>query len=256
MKHWLTFGGRPISDFSVYISGAGTFGAPERDRKSVVIPGRDGELTIDNGRYKNIKVSYPAFIAKDYSQNVAALRNYLLSFTGYARLEDTYHPDEFRMARYTGAFDGGSTKGMNAGSFKIDFDCMPQRWLKSGEQVLTGFYAIEGAGMGGTLQNPTLMNAKPLIKVTLTSAEYADITINDISVHVTNTTRAMYIDCEIQEAYDALDQSSMNQYLTLSDGEFPKLIPGENTWGLSVSSPAGSWDGRLDVEITPRWWIL
>lgn len=255
MKHWLTFGGRPISDFSVYISGAGTFGAPERDRKSVVIPGRDGELTIDNGRYKNIKVSYPAFIAKDYSQNVAALRNYLLSFTGYARLEDTYHPDEFRMARYTGAFDGGSTKGMNAGSFKIEFDCMPQRWLKSGEKVLDGFFAIDGGSTAAPLQNPTPMIAKPLIKVSLNAAEYADITLSDISMRVTNT-RTMYIDCDMQEAYDALDQSSMNEYLTLSDGEFPYFSPGDNTLVLSVESLAGSYDGRIDVEITPRWWIL
>ena len=252
MKHWLTFGGRPISDFNVYISGAGTFGAPERDRKSVVIPGRDGELTIDNGRYKNIKVSYPAFIAKDYSQNVAALRNYLLSFTGYARLEDTYHPDEFRMARYTGAFDGGSTKGMNAGSFKIDFDCMPQRWLKSGEQVLTGFYARESTGSVVHIQNPGYMIAKPLIKVTLTDASTAQITINDVEIDVSNTEGPMYVDCEIQEAYSVLDQSSMNEYLTLADGVFPSLKPGDNIVGLYC--PA--YEGRIDVEITPRWWNL
>lgn len=252
MKHWLTFGGRPISDFNVYISGAGTFGAPERDRKSVVIPGRDGELTIDNGRYKNIKVSYPAFIAKDYSQNVAALRNYLLSFTGYARLEDTYHPDEFRMARYTGSFDGGSTKGMNAGSFKIDFDCMPQRWLKSGEQVLTGFYARESTGSVVHIQNPGYMVAKPLIKVTLTDATTAQITINDVEIDVSNTEGPMYVDCEIQEAYSVLDQSSMNEYLTLADGVFPSLKPGDNIVGLYC--PA--YEGRIDVEITPRWWNL
>ena len=252
MKHWLTFGGRPISDFNVYISGAGTFGAPERDRKSVVIPGRDGELTIDNGRYKNIKVSYPAFIAKDYSQNVAALRNYLLSFTGYARLEDTYHPDEFRMARYTGAFDGGSTKGMNAGSFKIDFDCMPQRWLKSGEQVLTGFYSRESTGSLVHIQNPGYMVAKPLIKVTLTDASTAQITINDVEIDVSNTEGPMYVDCEIQEAYSVLDQSSMNEYLTLADGVFPSFKPGDNIVGLYC--PA--YEGRIDVEITPRWWNL
>ena len=252
MKHWLTFGGRPISDFNVYISGAGTFGAPERDRKSVVIPGRDGELTIDNGRYKNIKVSYPAFIAKDYSQNVAALRNYLLSFTGYARLEDTYHPDEFRMARYTGAFDGGSTKGMNAGSFKIDFDCMPQRWLKSGEQVLTGFYSRESTGSLVHIQNPGYMVAKPLIKVTLTDASTAQITINNVEIDVSNTEGPMYVDCEIQEAYSVLDQSSMHEYLTLADGVFPSLKPGDNIVGLYC--PA--YEGRIDVEITPRWWNL
>lgn len=231
MKHWLTFGGKPITDFNVYISGAGTFGAPERDRKTVAIPGRDGELTIDNGRYKNIKVSYPAFIAKDYSKSVEALRNYLLSIQGYERLEDTYHPDEFRKGRYSGSFDGGPTKGMKAGSFKLEFDCMPQRWLKEGEKQIT-------LSSQGTIINPTAMEAKPLLYVVGTGT----VAINDIELVVEDS--PMYIDCELQEAYNE-QGGSMNSDLILSDGAFPTLRPGENLVAPTTS-----------ITITPRWWIL
>lgn len=231
MRHYLTFGGRPTTEFNVYISGAGTFGAPERDRKTVTIPGRDGELTLDNGRYKNIKVTYPAFIAKDYSMSVEALRNYLLSVPGYERLEDTYHPGEFRRGRYSGSFEGGSTKGMRAGSFKIEFDCMPQRWLKEGEKQIT-------LSTSGRIINPTMMESKPLLYVVGTGT----LVINDIEMAIGAS--PMYIDCELQEAYNA-QGGSMNSDLTLSDGVFPTLLPGVN-----LITPTTS------ITITPRWWIL
>ena len=248
----ITYGSRNLADFGVYISGNGTFNAPERDVKTVAIPGRNGDLTLDNGRFKNIKIKYPAFIVEDFFMNTEALRNFLATFRGYARLEDSYHPYEYRMARISGAFTVKPEDKLRAGKFDLTFDCMPQRWLKSGEQVLTGFYARESTGSVVHIQNPGYMVAKPLIKVTLTDASTAQITINDVEIDVSNMEGAMYIDCEIQEAYSVLDQSSMNEYLTLADGVFPSLKPGDNIVGLYC--PA--YEGRIDVEITPRWWIL
>ena len=231
MKHYLIYGERSISDFETYISGAGTFDAPERDISIVSIPGRNGDLTLDNGRYKNIKVIYPAFIARDFSNNVEALRNYLLSLSGYNRLEDTYHPDEYRMARYSGGFESGSTKGMRAGSFELRFDCMPQRFLKDGEKSIT-------LNSQGTIFNPTGMEARPLLYVT----GRGTVTIG--SVRMTIGASPMYIDCELQEAYNA-QGTSMNANLTLNDGVFPSFKEGE-----TMITPSGS------ITITPRWWRL
>ena len=78
MRNWLTFNGISSADYGVYISGSGTFNAPARDESSVVVPGRNGELTIDNGRYNNISVEYPAFIYRGFNMNVDGLRNFLL----------------------------------------------------------------------------------------------------------------------------------------------------------------------------------
>ena len=231
MRHYLTFAGRPTTDFEAYISGAGTFDAPERDMTSIVIPGRNGELTLDNGRFKNIKVKYPAFIAKNFKGNSEAIRNWFLSFSGYQRLEDTYHPEEFRKARYSGGFSSGSTKGMHAGSFEMLFDCMPQRWLKEGEKAIS-------LSSVGYIINPTMMEAKPLLYVVGTGT----VTIGDIRIGVTSS--PMYIDCELQEAYNT-QGVSRNSYLTLTDGVFPVLKPGENR-----ISPTSS------ITITPRWWRL
>ena len=93
MKNFIIFNGQSLRDFGVYISGLNTYNAPSRDVDSVKVPGRNGTLTMDNGRYNNINVTYPAFICNNYDARVEALRNFLLSQSGYKRLEDTYHPE-------------------------------------------------------------------------------------------------------------------------------------------------------------------
>ncbi|MBR5931241.1 MAG: hypothetical protein IKZ95_04355, partial [Lachnospiraceae bacterium] len=59
---YFVFGGQDSRNYGIYISGSGVFGAPERDGSKVSIPGRNGEMFLDNGRYKNIEIKYPAFI--------------------------------------------------------------------------------------------------------------------------------------------------------------------------------------------------
>ena len=54
MMNAFQFNGRSSSEFGVYISGGGTYNAPERDVEFMAMPGRSGDLLIDNGRFKNI----------------------------------------------------------------------------------------------------------------------------------------------------------------------------------------------------------
>ena len=72
-RQHIIIAGRDLADFGVYISGNGTYNAPARDVKSVAIPGRNGELTLDNGRFKNVTVKYPAFIVEDFGRNVSVV---------------------------------------------------------------------------------------------------------------------------------------------------------------------------------------
>ena len=82
MRNWLTFDGVSTKDFGVYISGGGTYNAPARSREVISVPGRNGDLIIDNGRYENTEVVYHAFIYRNFGVNVEGLRNLLLSKTG------------------------------------------------------------------------------------------------------------------------------------------------------------------------------
>ena len=77
MRNWFIYDGKNSKDYGVYISGMQTYNAPERDVTSLEIPGRNGELTIDNGRYKNINITYPAFfrLYDRYSFKIKLIRS-------------------------------------------------------------------------------------------------------------------------------------------------------------------------------------
>lgn len=234
MKNYITFAGMDSTEFNIGISGSGTFDSPERDVEQVSIPGRNGDLLIDNKRFKNVTVTYPAFIASKFKGNFDGFRAFMLSKRGYQRLEDTYHPDEFRMAEYRGPIKP-DVKVLNiAGEFNVEFNCKPQRWLKVGE------IAIDLTA-SGVINNPTLYEAKPLIRAYGTGT----IAIGDNSITVTTASVYTDIDCEIMEAYK--DGTDCNSNITLGSDEFPSLEPGDNTITIS---------GFSNVSIIPRWWTI
>ena len=136
----LEFDGVSSRTYGIYITGDAVYDAPARDVEMVTIPGRNGSFAQDNGRFENITVTYPAGIyadtEEDYAEAVSEFRNFLCSRRGYCRLEDDYNPDEYRMAIYKSGLDV-DTKQLKAGQFSLEFECKPQRFLKSGEEVVT-----------------------------------------------------------------------------------------------------------------------
>ena len=236
MINWIVFNHKSLKDFGVFISGSGTYNAAERDVETIEIAGRNGNLTLDNGRYKNISLTYPAFIMEDFNENIQALRNFLLSQKGYLRLEDTYHPEEFRLARWNGEFATDPIDELYGGEFKLTFDCYPQRFFKEGE------YPIE-ITQATTLKNVNLVPALPLIRAYGTGS----FSIGGIAVQITSANGYTDIDCDLQEAYKDTLATNCNANIVLTNGVFPELIPGDNAITLS---------GITKLEITPRWWRL
>ena len=58
-----------------------------------------GDLFKDNGRFRNIEISYPCYIVSDFGNQFNGLKEYLCSKLGYAKLEDSYALDHYRLAR-------------------------------------------------------------------------------------------------------------------------------------------------------------
>lgn len=146
MIHSLIFGGVNSADFNVYISGGGTFSAPQRDVEAVSVPGRNGDLIIDNGKWNNIEVRYPTFIPSGFEHNIEAFRSAICRKKGYQRLEDTYHPDEYRLGMLSSGIDP-STKYMNqSASMDLVFNCKPQRFLKVGDEPVQILIPFVSAG--------------------------------------------------------------------------------------------------------------
>lgn len=233
----LTFDGNNSLTYNIYISGDGAYNAPERAVEMVSVPGRDGALTMDEGRFENIEVVYPAgtfgTTQSDFADKVTEFRNILCSRHSYVRLTDDYHPDEYRMALYKSGLEVSPTIYNTAGEFEIVFNCKPQRFLTSGETVVT-------KTSSGTITNPTSFDAKPLLVVTGTGT----LTVNGVAIAITASPTT--IDCEAMEAYNGT--TSRNGNIALTPNEFPVLSPGSNTITLG--------SGITKVQITPRWWRI
>ena len=133
MRHYFEFDGMKSSDYGVFLSGAQTMGAAGRDVDEIVVPGRDGNLTIDNGRFNAISHVYPAFIAETAKANLMDLRNALLSRRGHKRLSDTVHPDEFYRAYYEHGLEPEVTANLRHSEFEIEFTRDPRRFLVAGD---------------------------------------------------------------------------------------------------------------------------
>lgn len=234
MRNTFTFGSITSSDFGVYISGSGVYNAPEREYNPIPIPGRNGDILLDGKRYSNIEVTYPAFIYSNYKTNLANLRSALLSATGYQRLSDTYHTDEYRLAYFGGGIEVDARPQNDAGEFELTFSCKPQRFLTSGDTQVT-------LSTSGTLTNPTLFNAKPLIVCTGAGT----LTIKSQTITIASGLSPITIDCENMDCYSGT--TNANSYVTFSTDDFPVLEPGANAYSRT---------GFSSVKVTPRWWRL
>jgi len=174
------FDGEASVDYGVQILGKGTFNAPERAVEMVTIPGRNGALAIDQGRYENIEVPYQATLLADstidFAAAIAAFRNFLCSRKGYCRLQDEYNPDEYRMAIYKSGLEA-DVKVLRSGEFDIVFECKPQRYLLSGEEEVE-------IATGESIINPTLYDAEPLLAVD----GYGTIEFNGYEIEIENAT--------------------------------------------------------------------
>ena len=134
----LTYNGKnSLTDFNIYVTGSGSFDAAELDYDRYEIAGRNGDLIIPKNRYKNIQVSYPAFIPKAFMNGVQSVRNWMRSSKVYARLEDTYDVNHFRMGLANGVQSFEPANRNDASNFQLNFNCRPERFLKSGETPLT-----------------------------------------------------------------------------------------------------------------------
>lgn len=235
------FNGVGSASMGMAITGSGTYNAPERDVTLISIPGRNGDLIRDNGRFKNITVSYPISVATDFPANAAAIRAWLLSIGGYKRLEDDYDPDHFRLALCTGpiAFTPGFLN--RSGETTISFNCKPQRFLKAGEHPVV----MRSAGV---LQNPTYFPAQPII--TLTGNGGGVLRVGRYAVTVAEMVDSLVIDCQSLDVYRVeADGTWSNQCGCVSvSPDFPVLEPGANQITFS--------GGIISVQILPRWWTL
>ncbi len=270
--HSFTFNGLNSREYcSLFVSNGATHSAPERDIESVSIPGRNGELTIDHGRFKNIKLSYSGWIIEDVDENVVKARNWLSFASGYKKLIDCYHNDllgnpiEYRMARLTGGVEFQLTNTYPVAAVtSLNFDCMPQRFLINGDNP------IEITESGTQIASPTFYQAVPLIKVDGTGSGKISVkAFNEDSsvrfeceVKISDIGGTTYLDSDIERAYQIQNGIivPVDNRITLSNGyprmNFDTISENDDPVITERRTFIYFYDGVTKVTITPRWWRI
>lgn len=215
-----------------------TFTGAEPDVETIHVPGRNGDLSIYTGAYKNRKGTAECYCIRGYHQRdveqvVTMATAMLLGKKGYNRLECTNDPTHYWMAKVVnGPQIEDRLRTLNP--FTVEFDCMPQRFLKSGEMAVS-------VTSGSTILNPTAFPALPLIHINGTGA--GRIQIGEYVVEIESLDENITLDSDTQNAYSG----TTNLNSTISAPEFPELLA-----GLNEISFTGNWT----VELIPRWWTL
>lgn len=221
-------------DFGLYIKEKGVHKGAQRDLTYIPVAGRDGDVIIDNGSFKNVSIPYKLELLNDtqysFSEIAHLIRNWLLSEPGYFELWDTYDPERFRLASFDGEVNI-EQELRQYGQLDITFNCKPYRYLRSGLFKVSGSTSVH-------LINPENYESKPYLKIYGTGTCYVYVNSKDLCVKDVN--EYVEIDSEIMDCYKG--NTPLNNKMT---GSFPVLQPGANTISAGI--------GVSRIEIIPRW---
>lgn len=232
--------------FGIIISKVPTLSRPQRKFEKYEIPGRNGSVIEQLDAWEDITISYQIWFADEYfkiadaQKQARAIVSWLYSQKGYCRLEDDFEPEYFRVGYFCGPIDI-ETDLCRYGSATINFVCRPERFLKSGEEIIS--LLPNGPR---TVSNPTAFTAKPLIHIEVSTAGQVGGLVGTGNI-LLDVTDYLNVDCETQDVYRQSAENRNNKFT----GTMPTFVGGANT--VNLRDLAGD---ISKIEITPRWWTL
>lgn len=219
---------------------------PERSYEVLEVPGRDGDIVIDNGNFKNYRQSYSVFIDSNdpdeaYYQRVSSkIAEWLLSNPGYQRLEDSYDPEFYRMAYYSGG-SNFSNFFNTYGRGTIEFTCAPRRFYKSGDEArIVGDETI--------LYSPSKFPSDPIYEIQPSSTTPAiSINANVMQFSIASTSYPIIVDVQKHTA-----MAGGQRVQIVSDGIHDVSYEDLKLYRENMIA----YSGVSSLKITPRWWTL
>ena len=222
-------------DMHLYVLSQLEFSSPERDVESVSIPGRDGDLMMDNGRYKSVIHKIPCHlkvaIDDDLEGALSRIHQWLVADAGSHDLLFDHDLDFI----YRASIDNAVTTSRilsHFGRVVINFRIHPVKYLQKS--------LVESKVLNGVnVENPFQVIAKPILRI----VGNGDITINigGKSLVLRGIASGCIIDSETQTI------TSLDRRVTLFErmySPFPELQAGRNMITFSRND--------IQVYITPR----
>ena len=232
----VTFNGISASSLGLVVQSFPDEYYPERDVEVTHIPGRNGDIIIDKGSYKNDERVYSFACAFNGTRTFNSVARSVIEWLhsakgGYAILSDTYSPDVYRMAMFNES--GSIVNGYDQGTgFQISFTCKPQKYVAAENPTI-----IQDTNQR-TITNDTQNIARPLIQVKRAGTQVVSKFIE--------TTHKKYIKALCY--FDAEDQNAWYEFVGKADD-----VPSKWKWKLvpySVSRSGADTENRTAVFST------
>ena len=265
MRSRFVFNGRGSDEFGLTIENLPESIHAMRRGEIYQIEGRNGDFVREDGTYDNYVQPYQVWsrnfeTGRDAYQNGRDIAAWLIGSSGYCRLEDTYEPEHFRLARFAGPIEVQSIL-RQFGRATLEFDCRPERFMKSGAVPVTLLNSVDLSNATAalaatkTVTNNSPFTAKPIIRVS-GSGNVGFVVENDVDYCVieiafgSNTNFVVEIDCETYSYNVAPEIISIGP----SFPTLPSLRPGNTTFS---ALPYMTDPGTLNtLQIIPRWWEI
>ena len=230
------FGGKYSDEFGIKIEEPPSYTWPEYSYTHDKVLGRSGDILRDNDRYENVSKTYKisAYDGANFYTVSKKVSEWLhrKGSNKYMRLEDSYEPDIYMMAVYEESNELDNLLA-TAGKCEITFNCMPQKYLLSGD------VPINITQSGQVITNPMYTTSYPIITFSGTGT----VSINGKTIEAADNFNIIRFETESFNGFD-ISGRSMNHYIYCLDSVV--LTPGDNIV---------EYDGHItNLKITPRWW--
>ena len=228
--------GECSKEYGIQLQEPIVFPKPSRRYETIDIAGRNGSLHITQDAFESVSTTAKMFIiGANNPERVAMATQWLLGKRGARRLELPEEPEVYHTVHILDGYDAENRINL-IGVFNVSLTAAPECRFKSGDVPII-------FKNGGKIRN-LYMPAKPLIEVT--GSGDGTISVGGTTVSILKQTEKLFIDCDLQIAYN-ISMTPKNANIYTPSG-FPELRTGDTMVAWS--------GGVTGVKITPRWWRL
>lgn len=245
----LNFNGQGLNEKGFAIKAPPPYKVAERDMTFNSVTARDGDIILDNGRYKNVDISYDInsipHLVPYY--DTESLRRELIDWLApndgdYKILRDDYNPGYFCKAvcKEIGEIKSSFNKHLDT---TITFNRQPYWYSDLGQEQII----LSGSGITHKIHNPENYTSQPLIRVYGKGSVVLMVNKENFIINIPTSMEYVDLDTELQAIFNG--QVNCSNYVSFD--YMPVLKSGDNTiYGTAYASSTSVFN---KVEIIPRW---
>lgn len=234
---FFTFNGKSNEEFYLRIGEGLSYVSSSNDIERITVPGRDGDLLVDNRRRSAVEQPIPLNLVKEkglVTDIIPAITDWL-SVKGYQDMTFSWDKDHIYKGAYLEGFSVEETL-KQFGKTNLTFLLQPIKYRKDGMTKIT-------LSNGGTVTGKGNVQAQPII--TIRGNGEGVLTINGRQTKFKNVQAAITFDMQKKMVYSG-PQAAWDKVVRAPQYVMPYLDPGANKI---------SWTGSFTVELVPYWGV-